>query len=340
MCATCDGCVCVQCGRVEVANILELCGQCEFGSDIDEEPDAPGDGKIDTGPESGLRMRLDTAVNQLVAATGTTHRDVNARINRIIGVRTRVGADEWVIRRAAWVARGWLDRLLSNSRTDTAAPSGVPGSDGRTTSTQPAEHAARGDGAARAGGRVAWSAPPAGPVDGPEPTEGVRLVGHSDGGLRLGARTQQHPIGEAAAGCIGNGTHRDVNEVPYNDRDTYTAALGSLAGHLALIVRDLDALPPEAAAHVIAQAAAQQHGPLPEEWHRHVVGQLTEMWTGRATAFGTRPNGSFGPFRNTRVQVMVTPAQWDALARIGAPHGIAQGAQEALAAGITALDDR
>ena len=35
---------------------------------------------------------------------------------------------------------------------------------------------------------------------------------------------------------------------------------------------------------------------------------------------------------------MVTPAQWDALARIGAPGSIALGAQKALEAGITAFD--
>ncbi|KPC86405.1 hypothetical protein ADL27_45600 [Streptomyces sp. NRRL F-6602] len=66
--------------------------------------------------------------------------------------------------------------------------------------------------------------------------------------------------------------------------------------------------------------------------------QLTEMWTGRTTEFGTRPDDSFGPLEKTQVQAMVTPAQWDALARIGAPGSIAQGVQEALEAGITALD--
>lgn len=53
-------------------------------------------------------------VNDLVKATGTTHRQVNARLNRKAGVITRVGADEQVIRRAARDARAWLDQLGSS----------------------------------------------------------------------------------------------------------------------------------------------------------------------------------------------------------------------------------
>ncbi|GAA2247418.1 hypothetical protein GCM10010232_38300 [Streptomyces amakusaensis] len=89
---------------------------------------------------------------------------------------------------------------------------------------------------------------------------------------------------------------------------------------------------------MIAQAVAEQHGPLPEEWHQRMLEQLTELWTGRTTEFGQRPDGSVGPLEDTKVHAMVTPAQWDALARIGDPGSIALGTQKALEAGITALD--
>lgn len=50
-------------------------------------------------------------VTELVKATGKTYQQVYARLNRRIGVSTRTGADERVIRRAAAAARGWLDEL-------------------------------------------------------------------------------------------------------------------------------------------------------------------------------------------------------------------------------------
>lgn len=115
LCATCDGCVCIMCGQVEVDGILDICGECEESeTEVDEQPDTLRNDEIDTGPEP--RTRLAAMVNQLVTATGTTHRDVNARINRIIGVHTRAGADEQVIRRAARSARDWLDRLPRTRR--------------------------------------------------------------------------------------------------------------------------------------------------------------------------------------------------------------------------------
>ncbi|MFE2728054.1 hypothetical protein [Kitasatospora sp. NPDC059327] len=80
----------------------------------------------------------------------------------------------------------------------------------------------------------------------------------------------QRPAGEVPAECAGDGTGRDLNEAPYGDSDSdrYPSALGSLAGHLALVVRELGALPPGAAAHVIARAAAEHHGPGPGERRR------------------------------------------------------------------------
>ncbi|MEV7417733.1 hypothetical protein [Streptomyces sp. NPDC089919] len=89
---------------------------------MDQEPEAFWDGEIDTGPEP--RRRLTAMVHQIVAATGATHREVNTRINRTIGVHTRVGADEQMIRRAARAAHDWLDQLFPGPQPDATAPPG------------------------------------------------------------------------------------------------------------------------------------------------------------------------------------------------------------------------
>lgn len=111
-CANCDGWVCVSCGRAQVEGVLEFCADCSEQESMDDpeldwhwEPE----GETDTDPHP--HARLTAMVNELVKATGTTHRQVNARLNRSVGVTTRVGADEEVIRRAASAARAWLDRL-------------------------------------------------------------------------------------------------------------------------------------------------------------------------------------------------------------------------------------
>ncbi|MFC8274212.1 hypothetical protein ACFUJR_17135 [Streptomyces sp. NPDC057271] len=346
LCATCDSYGCVACGKAEVDRILDYCGRCAaFESETDQEPDAVWDDEIDTGPEP--RMRLTAMVSQLVAATGATHRDVNARINRTIGVHTRVGADEQVIRRAARAARAWLDRLLPSPQPETTAPPSVPDPGAVTVTTEHVEPAARVEGAVLAGGRVLRSAPMDTPAPRPaddaagehaELTVTVRLTGQSARRLRRTAEIQQRPVEEVAAESISDEMHREVHEALCSGSGAYAATLDGLAKRLALIVRELGALPSGAAAHVIAQAAAEQYGPLPEEWHRRTLEQLTELWTGRTTEFGQRPDGSVGPLEDTHVHAMVTPAQWDALARIGAPGSIALGTQKALEAGITALD--
>ncbi|MGP3737571.1 hypothetical protein ACTWJ9_31110 (plasmid) [Streptomyces sp. GDS52] len=114
-CANCDGWVCVSCGQAQVEGILEFCTDCEKQESMDDaEPEWhwEHEGETDTGPHP--HARLVAMVNELVKATGTTHRQVNARLNRSVGVITRVGADEQVIRRAASAARAWLDRLSSS----------------------------------------------------------------------------------------------------------------------------------------------------------------------------------------------------------------------------------
>ncbi|RLL65562.1 hypothetical protein [Streptomyces sp. Z26] len=347
LCATCDGYVCLACGKAEVDGIFDFCSRCSaFESEIDQEPDAVWDDEIDTGPEP--RMRLTAMVNQLVAATGATHRDVNARINRTIGIHTRVGADAQMIRRAARAARDWLDQLLPSPQPDTtSAPPGVPDPGARTVTAEHVEPSARAEGAALTGGLALRSAPMDTPAPRPaddavgehaELTVTVRLTGQSARRLRRAAEIQQRPIEDVAAECISDDMHRDVHEALYSGSDAYAATLDGLAKRLALLVRELGALPSGTAAKVIALAAAEKHGPLPEEWHQRMLEQLTDLWTGRTTEFGQRPDGSVGPLEDIKVHAMVTPAQWDALARIGTPGSLAHGTQKALEVGSTALD--
>ncbi|QCW80401.1 hypothetical protein EQG64_34150 [Streptomyces sp. S6] len=113
-CANCDNWVCVSCGKAQVDSVLEFCGACsEREAQCDPEPEWGG--QYDSGPDTdpNPRARLTVMVNDLVKATGITHREVNASLNRRIGVPSRVGAEEQVIRRAAGAARAWLDELGS-----------------------------------------------------------------------------------------------------------------------------------------------------------------------------------------------------------------------------------
>ncbi|WP_327357939.1 hypothetical protein [Streptomyces sp. NBC_01304] len=156
--------------------------------------------------------------------------------------------------------------------------------------------------------------------------------------LRRGAEIRKRPVEEIAANCVSDEMRRPVYDMLYRSGDDYAATQDGLAKRLALIVRDLGALPASAATEVIALAAAEQGGPLPDEWRERVLDQLAEMWQGRTTEFGKRPDGSVGPLDDVKVHALVTPAQWDALGRIGAPGSLNSGAQKALETGIKALD--
>ncbi|MFJ6523435.1 hypothetical protein ACIQJ4_34890 [Streptomyces filamentosus] len=97
-CASCDGYVCLRCGSQRVDQGLELCERCE---------ESEMQGEVIPDPHT----RLQSMVNALVKTTGTTHRQVNAQLNRTIGVASRSGAGEQVIFRATDAAQAWLDQL-------------------------------------------------------------------------------------------------------------------------------------------------------------------------------------------------------------------------------------
>ncbi|MCC9711638.1 hypothetical protein E4N62_44395 [Streptomyces sp. MNU76] len=114
-CAYCGGWVCLSCGQAKVDGAFEFCTDCSKNDSWDDtgpECDGQHEEEADTGPDP--HARLTAMVNDLVKATDTTHRQVNARLNRRVGVITRVGADEQVIRRAVGAARVWLDQLVSS----------------------------------------------------------------------------------------------------------------------------------------------------------------------------------------------------------------------------------
>lgn len=110
-CARCDGFVCLNCGMRRVDDELGWCDTCDRvqPDDASYEPVTPQGNETYDGlfPQ----RRLTSAVARIVAATGRSYRSVNRIINQQSGVRSRVGAGEHVIRRAAWVAQYWMQQL-------------------------------------------------------------------------------------------------------------------------------------------------------------------------------------------------------------------------------------
>jgi len=103
-CARCDEHVCILC-RDRNHAVGTSCTSPSALMDDDEFPLAEGE-EIDHGPNP--REYLNRLVDQLARVTGERHATINSRINRAIGVVSRVGAEETLIRRAAAVARDWL----------------------------------------------------------------------------------------------------------------------------------------------------------------------------------------------------------------------------------------
>ncbi|WP_405523697.1 hypothetical protein OG426_10495 [Streptomyces canus] len=64
------------------------------------------------------------------------------------------------------------------------------------------------------------------------------------------------------------------------------------------------------------------------------------LGAGRSTFFDNLRRRHLGPVEGIKIDVLVTPEQWDALGRIGAPGSLASGAQKAMAAGVASLDQR
>ncbi|MFI5799765.1 hypothetical protein [Streptomyces sp. NPDC051677] len=110
-CAHCDGFVCLHCGVQPVHDMLVMCDACDRPQPDDPgyEPVTPLGDETYEGPLP--QQRLTSAVARIVAHTGRSYATVNWVINRQSGVRSRSGATEHVIRRAAWVAGYWLREL-------------------------------------------------------------------------------------------------------------------------------------------------------------------------------------------------------------------------------------
>lgn len=109
-CAHCDETVCILC-RGRNHSLGTPCTSPSATED-DQLPRNVGD-EIDHGPNP--RARLTHLVTQLARITGDGHAAVNARINRALGIPSRVAAEEVVIRRAVVVAREWLRAEEENS---------------------------------------------------------------------------------------------------------------------------------------------------------------------------------------------------------------------------------
>ncbi|MFZ4269182.1 hypothetical protein [Streptomyces arboris] len=136
LCAACDGFVCLNCGKTEVHGELEICDRCEQREADDYEAAiALWDDETDTG--SDPRVQLSAVVTQIIAATRASYSFANARINRSIGVNTRVGADEQTIRRALWAARAWLHEVQPDPKQAVSAVPDAPDLTGRQCPPSP-----------------------------------------------------------------------------------------------------------------------------------------------------------------------------------------------------------
>ncbi|MFJ1823396.1 hypothetical protein [Streptomyces sp. NPDC088178] len=158
------------------------------------------------------------------------------------------------------------------------------------------------------------------PDDSRELVATVRVDGEAARGLRRAAAFQQRPVDDVAADCVRDELDRDVYDVLYTNVDDYASTLDGLSQRLALLIRELGALPTGDAAKVIAQAAAEKGGHLPDPWHdcsrlsttdAAAASQLCPGTTAGYTASPARPIGAPIP----RVGAGLTPIPWGVLLR-------------------------
>ncbi|MEU6990626.1 hypothetical protein ABZ953_08225 [Streptomyces sp. NPDC046465] len=168
----------------------------------------------------------------------------------------------------------------------------------------------------------------------------IHLDGKTAATVRRIAAFKERPPEEIVAECVRDELGHEMYDAMYANAAQYAAGLDGLARQLAEVVRDHGALPSRDAAKIVALVDAAKLCPLPAELGERILQQLTTLWEGRSTEYGKRSDGTFGPVENTELGVQVTPEQWDACARIGAPDSLAAGARKALATGIEALDGR
>lgn len=123
-CAACPGYVCMLCGNVPVPRSSMLCAACHTQAgqehwEARELPswrahaseDALGEyEEIAAWPDP--RRRLSRLVGEIVQLTGKRYSTVNSVLNAELGVATRSGADETVVRRAVVLALCWRDAVL------------------------------------------------------------------------------------------------------------------------------------------------------------------------------------------------------------------------------------
>jgi hypothetical protein len=153
------------------------------------------------------------------------------------------------------------------------------------------------------------------------------------------ADVQDRAVEEVASDAVIDQLNGEIYQLLYRDRDEWIAGLEGWSQRLAQLMRDLADLPRHDAARMIALAHAQVAGAMPEQYFQRQVEQLTEHGLERiGIRWGRREDGSAGPLQASPVEAVASPAQWDALRRIGAPGSINDAMQAVLATGIDALD--
>lgn len=120
-CASCPGYVCLLCGTTPVPQPSGLCAPCRTRACQEQWEEREKPAWLSQATAEALaeyeeiaawpdpRTRLTRLVGEIVRLTGLRYPTVNSRLNTELGVDTREGADDAVIRRCVVLALCWRD---------------------------------------------------------------------------------------------------------------------------------------------------------------------------------------------------------------------------------------
>jgi hypothetical protein len=114
MCASCEGCVCCECGEKPVEDVYDFCAGCQaaIGRRLAERDDW-GDDYL---PPFVLRGELNALAAQIVNSGGPDYPRTHATLNRQMGVQQRDEATLEQLHDGAEYARAWLAQLRRPDR--------------------------------------------------------------------------------------------------------------------------------------------------------------------------------------------------------------------------------
>ncbi|WP_199546341.1 hypothetical protein [Streptomyces sp. N35] len=147
----------------------------------------------------------------------------------------------------------------------------------------------------------------------------VRLSGRAAHHVRRRAEVTGMSLETVTAEAVGDEFRRRTYDSLYAIRVNHAARIEGLAGRLAKMMLELGGLPRTDVGAALALATDMFGDELHDDVRARQVAQMASLYADYGTAFGERPDGSYGPVEETKVRFSVTPEQYDALRRIGYP---------------------